>query len=789
MRNKVLMVWIIGLTLSSASGAFVFPQRSLASRPDTAWLSSIHTIIANNRGFTSASIGPPDVTRPGWFSGRYGTWEQDIQAAKGSANAWWDDAGTNGYRRFCYLGECGLDEVLLFNYSGASTPFLIGFNYATLTNALATRSGFRTDARWISTREWYNNPAWSGYVSPQSLKLPVPVNPDGSLVSYETFNSSLAARTVEGLSGESLVTSPDVTDAQAALLGIDQVSFKQNGCWVIEKDSNRMDFGNPQVLNLMTADIRSMVQRLSVRTNGTLPGIDGVHIDGLNNSLTLYSPDIRCFGLWTEHNFCTWLQSHFTPLELAAMGVTNASEFSISGYIRAAGSYTAAAWNTNQLWQCYKIAFLEQRTAMMASLRQNINRIAAEYSPRLAVSGNLIPTWPGAALYKGLLDVPYFEWSADNGFGLSTNNLPFQGGRYGYIGKLAAAVSETGYAWASVFVSQAQYKGRPELHKLVAYNCLINRLIPDWNYTMLYGRTSLGTTNSFRSITRFIQQAENLGFLAGTNQADIGVVFDPWSEVASVTVGSRYVEPFTLEYSGWCDYLEDHDLQWDVLLCNSNLTANALNRYRVVILPSYSTISTQSVEAIKTYVQGGGHVIATGGTGTRFPPDGLLMPRSTSAFSGFSHSGFQATTNTPGSLYRTVSKNLTAANQLQALLAAAGITSAPVATVPSLNAGITVAQTEVDDKPVLLVHMVNRGYNLSADAVISAPPAELSVQLPQDMAGFTTYDVHCIQAGDDTTLNPVQLSTDRIIREGNLLRVQMDPFLYYQILLITGVVN
>ena len=775
-RISILFLIIVSAGINRSAGGFMMSfQRSEKTPADKTWIAPYLTIIANKRGMNVEDIGVPDVTRPGWYGGRYGIWEQEIQAELGRADGWWDTDGAAGLRRFCYLGECDLDEILLLTYPDGRI-YSIGYqNHDVITNAL-NNPAFRLNSHWISHREWYSNPQWSSYLTPADYGLIPFVNPDGMPVDSEEFYHALARRNISDESVDG-VTTAALTDEQAERLGLNEISEKHSGEWIIRKDKGRMDFGNPQVLELLKADIGSMVQRLSLRETNSFPGIDGVHLDGLNHALTLFSPDQMSFGLWTRYNFNQWLQERFSPAELSAFGVTNIITFDMREYIVNAGGYNNSEWNTNLLWQCYKIAFLEQRGEMMKTLRGFIDETAAAVQPELAVSGNLIPIWPGAALYKGLLDIPYFEWGARDGFGLNTNNFPFAGGRYGFIGRLAAKVAETDYAWASIYVDDNQYKNLPELHKLIAFNFLPHRLISDWNYSMTGNRHSPGTTNSFRFITQFIKQMNSLNLLAGAPAADIGIVFDPWCEVASLTVGSRYVEPFTHEYSGWCDYLEDRFLQWDVILNNGHLSIDELNKYQAVILPSYSTISSQSVAAVKMYLQNGGRVIMTGSTGGRFSTDGFLMPRSENIFAGFSHAGLIQTSNTPGKNYRTNSKELSARNEMDSLISAAGVVPA-VSVSSSVNAGINVYQ----DSSRLMVNIANYGgYDLAADSVSPATNTTITVQLPDEFLN-KELSVSYVYAGMPVPVIPVELPSSR--PAPGQLSFETPAVKYFQIVII-----
>ena len=756
----ILTIWLMLSAVQAVYGFGFFILQAHAN----GWYDNYTTVVANDRGFDPSSIGFPDATRPGWFSGRYGIWEQDFQEEMGKADGWWNTSASNGMRRFCYLGECGMDETLVFYNNADGAPYALGYNSSVFLQKLTNDPTFSVTARWMGMESWYSSPAWSSYVTPAELGLTNFINPDGSYIQPgSNFVGSLARLDISGSSGQGVGTDSELSDDAATRLGITNVSYKENGKWVVNKTANRMDFGNPQVLKLLEADTDYMIDRMAGQGAPGIQGIDGVHVDGLNHALSLYSPQNDAFGNWSRYLFKDYLSATFTTSQLTAMGVTNATAFDIRDYIRQKGwAYGDTRWNSDKVWQFYKIYYTEERLSMTASLRNSIKTRASSNGLDLAISGNMIPIWPGLGLQDNFLDICYFEWVPETGFGLFTNGLPYQGGRMGFIGRLASKVSQASYSWASMSVVEDDLKGLPELHKTIAFNCFANRLISDWNYHMLGNRDSPGTTNSFKQITEFIKAATAAGISSREYVTDIGVVYDPWAELASVTVSNCFVEPFTEEFCGWCNYLEDHQLQWDVLFCKNNLQLSDLQKYKIIILPSYSTINANAAAAVETYVQNGGYVISTGITGSRYADSGYLMPRSVNIFNGFSDTNFHQTTNTPGLVYVENSKDSAADASMESLMSFTNFQSSLVSVSPAMNAGINLNTYAINGDPRMTVDIVNWDYDLVTDTMTPTPQSWVTFKLPTNMTGAATYNVKYIKSSNTNTYSLVNLPTNRV---------------------------
>lgn len=833
---------------ATRSWAFVPPQESgdegswawffeVPKRSELRWEHHYSTIVAHNRNFQNrpADIGSPDVTRPGWFSGRYGAWEQDVQQLMGRADNWWRNSGSNGYKRFVYLGEVELQKTLVFYEKIGSPgqdpapdyqkPFTLGLQNAVLEGVRRPFSPRRFAARWISLQDWFTNPDWSPYIQPHELFGDnfVFTRPDGSVLDpHDTgFRQALARQSIQGEWGASYTTNATISDDEAVLMGlssgdpeVENVSFKHNGQWVIRQESNRFDFGNPIVIDLLLTDIDYMLWRLTATHELGFDqprGIEGIHLDGLSRAVSLFRPDQYSFGDWSRHGFKRFLEENYSASELDDMEIQDVSDFDIRTFVQTRGRpISSSDWNRDPVWQVFKIYYVQMMRERMATLRNGIDNMlsAGSYNLETVISGNLIPIWPGVPLYRGLLDVPYFEWVPENGFGLYRldRGLPSLGGRLGYIGRLAAKVSSVNYSWISLGVTDPN-PAVPKaitsegMHRLLAFSSFTNRMIGDWEYTMAHNRVSPGTADSFRDITLFIKAMRDLwldrNVLISLREfvADVGIVYDPWSQVATTTVNDHFSGAFTMEYSGWCDFLEDHHIQWDVILNEAGLRLEALTPHQLVILPAVAVLSDESAAVLQQYLDAGGYVIATGDTGERYGLEGNLMPREVGVLDGWDHPNLYHITTTPGFRYRNLNKRAGDLEAMQQALEAVVLQPSLVIDEPStLNAGVNLAHLSTGNRPVLTVDIVN--WEGESDATTftptPTPPIAMRIQLPPDMRGFEHFSVSHMQAwkSGEPELLPLPASDyaggAQVLRVGDELRIEAPPTVDFQVLFIEG---
>ena len=384
-----------------------------------------------------------------------------------------------------------------------------------------------------------------------------------------------------------------------------------------------VDYANPQMRDYVCREIERIIPKLRP---------DGIHADNLSDT-NLGHANTCAFGLWSLHTFRDYLRRHFTPAELERMGIANVATFDLAAYIRDKPFETRGKrwhilnpkWTEDPVWLCYVIHKVETAQAYHRAFYAAAKKSAQREQLDCAVFGNTIPFPLGGALLKGACDIAHFEWSTVHGhWGLRPMGLPPKG-RVGYVTRLGAALSDAPFCWPSIYVSQDKSgAGHENLHKVLAFDCLANRGLLDFGHWYLDGY-SPGTPQSAGFVNRFIRaHAPRLSHRRYL--ADVAVVHSAWSEIASMNVFNPIMDKFVDEYCGWCDFLGDTHRQWDVVL-QPELTAKNLARYPVVVLPSVMTLADADISELRRYVEGGGRLVATGETGTRYGPERYLAPR------------------------------------------------------------------------------------------------------------------------------------------------------------------
>ncbi|HAM73601.1 MAG TPA: hypothetical protein DCM86_18365 [Verrucomicrobiales bacterium] len=88
-------------------------------------------------------------------------------------------------------------------------------------------------------------------------------------------------------------------------------------------------------------------------------------------------------------------------------------------------------------------------------------------------------------------------------------------------------------------------------------------------------------------------------------------------------VGREKPADFFQAFQGVHKAMVYEHIPWGVLL-DENLSASALARFRVVVLPNTSIVTAREVELFREYVASGGNLLVLGSTGTRGPRGGRL---------------------------------------------------------------------------------------------------------------------------------------------------------------------
>lgn len=727
------------------------------------WFDSYVSVLANPQKADYAAVAPDVVRSAGYYGGWYGYWYHDDQIRTGYAPNMWNNVGKAGSRRFFYFdsGEVG-DYCAFFDSAGDLVKNAWQIANWTGTPAIET-------ARWMGLEGFMTNAAWAPYDTAADYGLPAFTHPDGSAITSNLY-SVLSRKKIDGDIKYKQIVNRAVGDETATNSGLSEISRKINGAWNTVT-LYHVDNANPQLAAYRVAEAQKLMSDL-------LP--DGIHIDnmGANN---LWWPRESAFGDWSVYRFRGYLTNRFSSAELTAHGVTSPETFSIRDYVNAGPDIDDDAWTEDTLWNEYKIFKAQAGIEYQQTLYSGLTNKAAQLGLDFAVTGNLLPVWPGAALNKGLFDIDNFEWRAETPYPeWSTMGLPPDGRSAGYVTRLGANMSTTPYCWINLYV-ETNNAAKPELHKVMACDTLANRGILDYAFEY-EGKTFAGTDESAAFVNDWISVMAAHGLSGREYAADIGLLFNPWCDVAESTVHSMQHNRFIEEYSGWCDYLTETHRQWDVVL-STEMTADLLANYPILVLPSVTVLSDPEADLLKQYANSGGRLIITGQTGRRYGTGGSLLPRAVSTFDGFSAADFRSTTNYPGRDYRLNSRAAAAAAEMDALLSFSGFTPSLQLDSP-IAAGVNLSRRTVGGATRLSIDINNYGgYVATNDTVIPAGSAWITVQLPDEMAG-TGLSVSRIYAGMADPLSPQPLHASQVVHRSGELQIQVDPTRYYQTILI-----
>ena len=553
--------------------------------------------------------------------GWYGFWFLDAQEKAGYCEAGTGKLRQAGVKRIVYydLGEVG-DYAAFFTadgkmkHNGWSLPWWDGKEPLT--------------ARWLGLEAFLRDVPWAPFPSAKTYGLPPFTTPDGKPA--DDLYAVLARRGLDGQWSYDYSSNPGITDDFAQRSGLAKLSGKQSGPADTQGKSGwqmvrlvDVDYANPQMRDYVCREIEHIIPKLRP---------DGIHADNLSDT-NLGHANTCAFGLWSLHTFRDYLRRHFTPAELERMGIADVATFDLAAYIRDKPFETRGKrwhilnpkWTEDPVWLCYVIHKVETAQAYHRAFYAAAKKSAQREQLDCAVFGNTIPFPLGGTLLKGACDIAHFEWSTVHGhWGLRPMGLPPKG-RVGYVTRLGAALSDAPFCWPSIYVSKDKSgAGHENLHKVLAFDCLANRGLLDFGHWYLDGY-SPGTPQSAGFVNRFVRaHAPRLSHRRYL--ADVAVVHSAWSEIASMNVFNPVMDKFVDEYSGWCDFLGDTHRQWDVVL-QQDLTAKNLARYPIVVLPSVMTLADADISELRRYVEGGGRLVATGETGTRYGPERYLAPR------------------------------------------------------------------------------------------------------------------------------------------------------------------
>lgn len=547
----------------------------------------------------------------------------------------------------------------------------------------------------------------------------------------------LGWRDVNGKGGFNLRGSnAAISDELARTSGLSQISRPQslgqdtmdgNG-WVISRLVTQ-DYANPQLRDYEAWDMARLTRELKP---------DGWHIDNFGDN-DLFCPFRYAFGVWSEFTYRQFLGRHFSAAELARLGVPDLAAFDIKAYLRSRrdltqptefGGYNDPKWKDDLLFKCYLVNQAQESMKFHAAKFDAVKQAAAADGRPILMSGNFEPLFPGYSLLAGKVDVAHFEWQTERDY-LPTRRplgLP-PAARSGYATRLAAAVSNEHYGIVSLYVrSGLRGPAHENLYLAEAFEALPNRCLLDYGHAYL-DMYSPGTPRTAGIYNRFIAQHRR-ELSRRDFMADLGIVFDQWADVSSLTAAQMDVNDFFNEYGGWCDFCADTHRQWRIVP-SVTLTDDSIRRLPLVVLPSAVTLTDANFAVLKTYLARGGHVLATGLTGVRQGPEGYLMRRSRNPLEALrSYPGFRWVTDQPAARYW-LGKDPAAAQRMTRLATFPGLE--PVVTTDAdIPVGVTLSRSLPSEPDELSLDLNNDQFDVASDRFTPTQSCQIAIRLPDD---------------------------------------------------------
>lgn len=357
-----------------------------------------------------------------------------------------------------------------------------------------------------------------------------------------------------------------------------------------------------------------------------------LHFDNYFDNELLY-PCWQAFGPWSLENFRRFLVQLDASTQ-KNLGLDDPSHFDLRKYInsrpygdpKSKAFFLRPEWFNDPVWNLFVCSKLADSQRLFRDLYSFCKTDSRRQGEEVIVVGNVVPLFPGGSLTTGAVDIAHFEHHSHTQYGpivVPTGLPPL--GRLGGIARLGAAISNAGYCWLSAYVpKELSGAGHENLHRVMAFDCLANRAVLDYNHQYMNGY-SPGSDESAAWINCFIKTFSHY-YGQRTPLRDTAVVFPGETLLGSVSVFSMDPRPCLYDYLGWTQALSELHVAWDALP-DDQLSATALAGYRRVVLPSCTCLSERACSALLDYVQRGGKLVMSGPAGTRFGTDRYLWKR------------------------------------------------------------------------------------------------------------------------------------------------------------------
>jgi hypothetical protein len=166
------------------------------------------------------------------------------------------------------------------------------------------------------------------------------------------------------------------------------------------------------------------------------------------------------------------------------------------------------------------------------------------------------------------------------------------------------------------------------------------------------------------------------------------------------------------------------------------------------------TLADGDISELRRYVEGGGRVVATGETGTRYGPEGYLAPREP----GFALPGARIVADKPGVTYWRKERDAAAAQRMAELLDWPGWTSRLETDAPA-TVGVNLNVGSDSSGPLLTLDLNNADLDVATDALRPAPAITTTIRLPDAWRGRELQATHATPEMQDGA-EPVPLAAD-----------------------------
>jgi hypothetical protein len=358
-----------------------------------------------------------------------------------------------------------------------------------------------------------------------------------------------------------------------------------------------------------------------------------LHVDNYFDNELVY-PRWGAFGPWSLENFRRFARTKLDAATRQQLGLADLDRFDLKAYIRGRpygnpqshAFFQDPRWFDDPVWNLFVCSKLADADRLFRGLYAFCKHQSRRQGEEVLVASNVIPLFPGGSLVSGALDVAHFEHAPAHQYGpivVPTGLPPL--GRLGGVSRIGAAVSKAGYCWLSAYVPKPlSGAGHENLHRVMAFDCLANQAVLDYNYQYLDGY-SPGSDESAAWINCFIKNFSH-DYGSRTSLRDTALVFPGQSLLGSISVFCMDPRPSLYDYLGWAQALTELHATWDALP-DDQLSAAALAGYRLVVLPSCTCLGDGGCAALAGYVRGGGRLLISGPAGERFGPEHFLWRR------------------------------------------------------------------------------------------------------------------------------------------------------------------